>query len=250
MCHSPTPGTFCSLFGCFSHYLNTDSQHHFLFNLFSESSSCGHHFRPALVWPLSYCPIKMLFYPPNPLSSCHCLLIQHWVHFYCHLLSSLSVYRPHVLTVLLFSIMTYCTCLVPLPRTISYFDRPHFTLVLTGFPSKIGVKIRQFPSVGVMVFSKFQWMFSTRITPFPSSHWPKGWQMSVVLYLVPRHCRAKIRPPLPSPTSKSSSLTSVSHGHDTCHSHHGHDCISYLFWIILIPIISFLRAVLLTLWSV
>ena len=29
-------------------------QHHFLCNLvLSDSSSCGHHFRPALVWPLS-----------------------------------------------------------------------------------------------------------------------------------------------------------------------------------------------------
>lgn len=47
--------------------------------------------------------------------------------------------------------------------------------------------------------------------------------MSVVLYLVLRSCPAKIRPLIP----KSSSLMSVSHGHDTCHSHRGHASLIY-----------------------
>lgn len=53
--------------------------------------------------------------------------------------------------------------------SVSWFDRPHFTCCLIGFPSQIGMKnnlISWSLTIHWFLFwSKFQWMFSTHITP-------------------------------------------------------------------------------------
>lgn len=139
MCHSPTPGTFCSLFGFISTLIHnitsfvTWSGVNFPLVVITFVQHLSDH---RLTVPLKgrVSPTKPSFHPATVFSSS--------TGFPCVAIDCLlCVSRPHVSIVLLFHVMTYCTCLVRLPRTISYYDHLHFTCCLTGFPSQNGVRI-------------------------------------------------------------------------------------------------------------
>lgn len=75
-------------------------------------------------------------------SSCHCLLIQHWVHTIttdCLLWCCWT--SRDICPTLSHDDLLHLSCPSSLNNiSISYFDRPHFTCCLIGFLSEIGIK--------------------------------------------------------------------------------------------------------------